>query len=495
MSDKSFEQQVREELSDLRMKPNAAVWESVAASLKKERKRRWVLWMFLLLAGLSGTAVWWLTQEQLPASELSNKNTIRQNTDSFVQTTTLPKEDEITIGVNSKKDNSLKADREEFSTKTGSSNSTPFSPARIKPASIYQTSVDKAKPIAKGISNAEAVSIVQENVLKKENEAQASANVIKIETVEKEEEKITRQNEKQDKTDTSISFVKKQDLKKDTVEIIKETALPKPVMSDSIQLKNSKTVKSNKWQWRVGFNAGTSGVRNSIRSLLEKTNSRAYENAFAGNSAPITGVPGTGSGAFNMKPVVRDAFAFGTFVEVMKKMGKKELHALGLTAGYHLYSTRTGVGNLNTGTVQFSNVNTTNDANRYYGVKDSASYTSYYHFIQLGLRYYQSLKWFKKVDMQWYAGIGVNMLLGSNGLHLGTMNTNTYLFENRSLLRTMQMDVSGGVDFGLGKSKQIYLGPEVQYMLSNLSKQPGVNQHLFRPSVRLSFLLNKGKKP
>ena len=49
MSDKSFEQQVKEELSDLRIKPNAAVWESVSASLQKERKRRWAIWLLVLL--------------------------------------------------------------------------------------------------------------------------------------------------------------------------------------------------------------------------------------------------------------------------------------------------------------------------------------------------------------------------------------------------------------------------------------------------------------
>jgi hypothetical protein len=95
--------------------------------------------------------------------------------------------------------------------------------------------------------------------------------------------------------------------------------------------------------------------------------------------------------------------------------------------------------------------------------------------------------------MQWYGGIGVNALLGSNGLHLGSFNAGAYLFENRSLLRSFQVDVSGGLDFGLGKSKKIYLGPQMQYMLSNLSKQPGVSQHLFRPSIRLSFLLDKRK--
>jgi hypothetical protein len=488
MSDKSFEQQVREELSDLRMKPNAAVWESVAASLKKERKRRWVLWMFFLLAGLSATALWWLTQEQTGVQELSNKNQVQENSGSFAQTKTLPQKDSTTgsSGIQTEKTGVI--NREEPLIKKGPSNTTILSATKVKPIQAYQPSI--ANTVVQPNEKVNSTSnVIDKAVLKDEKEAQSLTTTAQANIGQDTVKTITVQNEKEVKTDTS-SFTKTQGINKDTIAVITETEPVKPILPDS-SLSKKQSAKASKWQWRIGFNAGTSGVRNSIRSLLENTNSRAYDNAFSGNSAPITG---GGSGTVNsMKPVVRDAFSFGSFIEVLKKMGKKEQHALGLTAGYHLYSTRTGVGSLNTGTVQFSNVNTTNDANKYYGVKDSASYTSYYHFIHLGLSYYQSLKWFKKIDMQWYAGVGVNALLGSNGLHLGSMNTNSYLFQNRSLLRTIQMDIAGGLDFGLGKSRQIYLGPQVQYMLSNLSKQPGVNQHLFRPSVRLSFLLDKGK--
>jgi hypothetical protein len=489
MSDKSFEQQVREELSDLRMKPTAAVWETVAASLKKERKRRWVLWIFFLLVGLSGATLWWLTQEQLPASELSKKNNTTQHSDSLVPSTTLSKEDKAIITADTK---TVKTERDQSTIKKNSSGTTAFIQTTIKPVSVNKSSIDNEEAGEKEKSNQET-RVIAKDISKKENETQGSVNVVKTETTEREAGNSTQQNEKQQKADT-VSVISTQDLKKDTTETIKQIDPVKPALVDSSAPGKNKIAKATKWQWRIGFNAGTSGVRNSIRSLLENNNSRAYDNAFSGNSAPITGPPGGVSGAAaNTKPVVRDAFSFGVFMELVRKLGKKEKHAIGLTAGYHLFSTRTGVGSLNTGTVQFSNVNAFNDANKYYGVKDSASYTSYYHFIQLGLRYYQSLKWFKKVDMQWYAGIGVNALLGSNGLHLGAMNTNAYLFQNRSLLRTMQMDISGGVDIGLGKSKQIYLGPQVQYMLSNLSKQPGVNQHLFRPSLRLSFALDKRK--
>ncbi len=86
MSDKSFEQQVREELSDLRMKPNAAVWESVAASLQKERKRRWALWMVVLLTAIAGATFWWQMGET--------------TTDKLTSNTVLPSDEKNDAGTN-----------------------------------------------------------------------------------------------------------------------------------------------------------------------------------------------------------------------------------------------------------------------------------------------------------------------------------------------------------------------------------------------------------
>ncbi|MGV3595287.1 MAG: hypothetical protein ACO1NK_08555, partial [Sediminibacterium sp.] len=58
MPNKSFEEQVREELSGLRINPNNVVWQSVAASLEQKRRRRWAIWLLTLLVGLSGASFW-----------------------------------------------------------------------------------------------------------------------------------------------------------------------------------------------------------------------------------------------------------------------------------------------------------------------------------------------------------------------------------------------------------------------------------------------------
>ena len=491
MSDKSFEQQVREELSDLRMKPNAAVWEFVAASLKKDRKRRWAVWMVFLLAGISGTALWWVAQEQSKGIEFSKINQVKNNIPAKNQSETVVVSDSTIL---------YKDQQHKHTAATLVQES----------ENLAESARDKTNAIAKATvisqlksNNATILSVENEN--KKEEVviqriADSGNKVISV-AVDEQKKSVLLSDSVLPKTEaltTSlqqglVSVIQDSITKEMSDAIIKKTDYNPSIVSDSIKQMSKSNKKISKWQWRIGVSMGTSGVRNSLRTLLEKRNENAYTNAFTGNATPIT-PPGTGtSNAGNTKLVVRDAFSVGGSVELLRKMGKKEQHAVGLTAGYYLYKTTTGVGNENTGTVQFSNVDRANEENKYYSIKDSAKYTSYYHFIQLGLKYYRSVKWLKKTDMQLYGGIAVNALLGSNGLHLGTNNTGIYLFKNNSLLRSLQMDISGGIDFSLGKSRQMYFGPQVQYMLSNLSKQPGVNQHLFRPSVRLSFLLDKRK--
>lgn len=486
MSDKSFEQQVREELSDLRIKPNAAVWDSVAASLKKEKKRRWALWMFFLLAGLSVTSIWWMTQFNGKEEVISQQKQVTE-----------PKHNTETISAPSA---TLQPTIEKSGIVTGN-----FQSAK-ELTSKSSTNLNASKIISKSFTDVPIGKL--ETTLKKDG------LITQIPVTEKLTErkwadtfvnKIATEKELRDEsftnaattgtTDLSANSSTQNIIKTDSAITQQENVLQRLTdPTDSVAPK--KETKKNKWQWRAGTNFGFSGIRNSLRSLFEKTNENAYSNAFMGNGSPIITPPGSAgsSGSNNNTPVVRDAFSYGAFVELTRPFGKRSQHAISFISGYQLYTTKTGIGAINNGTVQFNNVNRTNEANRYYSIKDSASYTSNYHFLQLGIRYAHSLNWFKKTEMHWYGGIGTNILITSNGLHLGNNGSGTYLFQNKSLIRPVQLDISGGIDIGLGKKKTIYVGPQVQYFLSNLSKQPGVNQHLFRPSIRMGININRINK-
>lgn len=64
MPDRSFEQQVQEELADLRIQPGTASWQVVETSLKKERKRRWLLWLLALMLCCGSSWLWWEAQKE-----------------------------------------------------------------------------------------------------------------------------------------------------------------------------------------------------------------------------------------------------------------------------------------------------------------------------------------------------------------------------------------------------------------------------------------------
>lgn len=487
MSDKSFEQQVREELSDLRIKPNAAVWDSVAASLKKEKKRRWALWMFFLLAGLSVASLWWMSQfnnkeEVISQQKHATEPKHNTETNSMPPATLQPgieKTDIVTGNIQSAKNLTAKS-RANFNGSNITSKSLADAPVGKIESTLTKDGLITQIPVTEKLPGRKWMDTSLNKIAtEKETREETFTNTITTGTTD-----LSANTSTQDIHNADSTIAQQKNESQRLTENV-----------DSVVTKNE--TKKNKWQWRAGTNLGVSGIRNSLGSLFEKTNENAYNNAYMGNASPITGPPGSSGsvGSGNNKPVVRDAYSFGAFLELARPFGKRLQHAISFTSGYQLYTTRTGIGAFNNDTAQSNNPNRSNEASSYYSIKDSASYTSNYHFLQLGIRYAHRLNWFKKTEMHWYGGIGANILIAGNGLHLGYHGSGgTYLFQNKSLIRSVQMDISVGIDIGLGKTKTIYVGPQVQYFLSNLSKQPGVNQHLFRPSIKMAVNINRINK-
>jgi len=465
MPNKSFEEQVREELSGLRIKPNDAVWETVAASLQQKRKRRWAIWLLTLLVGLSGASFWLLLE---PSSQtlISSKSI---HSDSAQQK--IPK-----VGNSAIKE----------STK-GSSNVSEEEKLDYKGTSLKKK--ESSVPISTSIKLEASTKQQKDNIQKELIQSSVLVNDI-----------TTSASSKQLNTVQPLSPVST--TKKDSGLIIheivgiSETASIGQLQYDTAtsvsidtQKKADKQKKAPHWKWRFAVQGGKSGIRNSLGSLLSSTTADSYSGFFS-NANPNSPQTGTAS-LFPSRIQSKDHFSAGISIEMIRTIGKKKKNSIGLQLGYDLYQTRTRIGNINSGTLQFSNVNRSNEAAVYYGVNDSANYIASYHFIRLGVNFYRSLNWIRKVNLRWYGGIGSNTMISGNGLHLGTANNNIYYFKNRSLLQTVQLDFSSGFEMALGKQKRLFVAPQVQYMLSNLSKQAGVNQHLFRPSIKLSWQLSK----
>lgn len=460
MPNKSFEEQVREELSGLRIKPNDVVWQSVAASLQQKRRRRWAIWLFTLLAGLSGASFWLLIAS-------------KEETSKSLQSVQ-PKTKQVII---------QKTEAAQINPSTKTSSPLPESLIPITNRTAYQK-IDQADVTVTPTDLLVSTKTTNKNELASVSSQEITSSTLSI-------------NANTEQADLPITHSKN-----DSVLIIpeiigiSETATIGLLQYDTIAVIAQETLthskKVSQWNWKAELLIGKSGIRNSLGSLFEGSSNAAYNN-FIGSGLSTTASPG--SGPINLiRPKVQDHFSFGTSVEMSKTIGKKKKNSLGIQVGYQFYQTKYRIGGINSGTLQFSNVNRSNESNVYYGVRDSVNYIASYHFIRLGLQWYRSLNWLKQTELRWYAGVGANLLVSSNGLHVGIANNNIYYFKNRSLLRNMQFDAVTGLEIGIGKQKRLFVGPQIHYMLSNVSKQNGFNQHLYRPSIKMSLLLSKSKK-
>lgn len=465
MPNKSFEEQVREELSGLRIKPNDAIWESVAASLQQKRKRRWAIWFLTLLVGLSGASFWFFIEQQ-PLTSASVKSKITSDTQKKSSIA-----DDLEIKASIK--NSPKSSDNEILSQINIPDrrvrlASPVSNTFLQPAA-------KAKKINVQKELPQSVVPVSDTL--------SSSMIVDANSVATATQVSTPQKDSQFVIPSIVGISEKAVI--DSVQNKTVLSVSRDTVSPSYKQK-----KISKWKWRLAVQGGQSGVRNSWGSLFRANSADAYTGFFTSSNLPSS--PSTGAGSFASSRIKsNDHLSLGVSIEMIRTFGKKKKNSVGLQLGYDLYQTLTRIGNSNTGTLQFSNVNRANESSVYYGVNDSANYIASYHFIRLGVQYYRSLKWIPKTDLRWYAGIGFNTMISGNGLHLGTANNNLYYFKNRSLLRTAQLDITTGIEFALGKHKRLFVAPQAMYMLSNISKQAGVNQHLFRPTIKVAWQLSK----
>ncbi len=461
MPNKSFEEQVREELSGLRIKPNDVVWQSVAASLQQKRRRRWAIWLLTLLVGLSGASFWLLI-----ASKEETSTTIQSAQPKTKQAVTPQIEESAQIKPSTKISSPLPASAKRNTNRT----------AHQKNNQVDETVIPTDLSLSTKTNNSKEITPI--------NTPEMTSSTLSMHV-------------KTEQTDLSITHPKKDSvLMIPEVMGISETASIGLLQYDTVVVTPLETEirpkKASQWNWKAELLIGKSGIRNSVGSLFEGSSNAIYNNFIGSGLSTITS-PGTGP--INLiRPKVQDHFSFGTSIEMSKTIGKKKKNSLGIQVGYQLYQTKYRIGSSNSGTVQFSNVNRANESNVYYGVSDSVNYIASYHFIRLGLQWYRSLNWLKQTELRWYAGVGTNLMISSNGLHVGIANNNIYYFKNRSLLRNMQFDAVTGLEIGIGKEKRLFVGPQIHYMLSNVSKQSGFNQHLYRPSIKMSLLLSKSKK-
>src|SRR6187401_2025598 len=506
MPENEFEKKVSFEMQELRFKPSANVWLRVEERIKKKRKKRIFVVLFLL-AGLALLGYWQrgnLFGEQkndivktVPTNspgeehkEVNSKSTNEKNNSSVIkQNTETSKPEETKNTTDNTVDNKLTDDRPVVD-KTD--------------ITVSKNEINKPKKNNEGVngkpgsvknkkSNKPAVSIaiVSANPKRKNGVVDDPSKDLKTNSETTTKQAKVDQSEEipvESKIDSAKAVIGEQEkdttTKKDTLLKAEPTKDPTPQVS-------KKDLSEKKWKWGLHVTPGISSLNDNSISFggLKSADAFAYQNP-------------TGSGTATPPPVrqepseVKAGFAFQIGGFAQRQLSSRTSFSLGLQYGYysnvlHIGNTR---GPLNSNAL-FSGVLDRNANQVYNAGGDTMKYTNHYHFIELPFLFQWQLNKNKAKPFTWSIGFSVGQLISSNAIMYDTAFNGVY-YKNKSQLNKTQFSLSTGFSWTIANNKRVQwnLGPVADLHLSKLIDNPFENKrYLFFVGLRTGVLLNSKK--
>lgn len=510
MPENEFEKKVSSELQGLKVKPSETVWIRVEERIRKKKKRR-VFMIVFLLAGIALLGYWqWdnflgeskgdITKTETPSQE-KNTSANRSDQDTNNENKIDDKTQEVKTNVESKDvdDKKLlnidKASKRipsdvskdkitEQKTINRKKNSGPAVQGKGKPGNNKKISKPGQKKVV-ALTDADlAILSIDDPKTVKDT---ATAKDIDDDNVNPDKnQNFNPTNNKIDaiKVDT---LVKKVDVKKDSLAKKVDSVL-KAVAVDSPIVNIPKKPSNKTWKWGAQFIPGISFLNeNGFSISMEKSaDALNYQNPSSGS-----GTVAPGQKPSEVKPGF--AFQLGGFIQ--RQLTQKTNLSLGLQYGF--YSTRIGIGLRRDSLLRFANLfSSMGEANSVYNAGgDTIHYTNRYHFIELPLRFQWQLNKNKTWPISWNAGASVSYLFATNALMYDTAFNGIY-YQNKKLLNRTQLSLSTGISFTIANNRRMQwgLGPFIDFHLNKLVDNPFERKkYLLFTGVRTSVLFNSKK--
>lgn len=470
MGGRSFEEQVREEMDGLRIRPDDSVWQNLETKLGQKKKKRWVIWLFFTGLGLFCLFSAWYV--------------ITQNK---MQVTDQPA---ITIAPG----NSFGGSREKAVVKEGNvteeDNHMPL--PVLKGRQAFALPDKNGEPVQMQDDDEKLTKDVSGRDSEKSGKKQTVGVISSTAQGEGPEKKQSGQtfSEEPNQSKTEHSRLVQQvdiEIKKDSGSQSPQLPLQELHHTDSgnpgggIKKSSGKIPLKYSWQFSLATYAGQSGMRKEIGKSLMNQN-------VLSSVIPPFSMPG-GNNNFRI-PSLQDAASFGFSAELSKQVSKRA--GVSFAFGYNLYQTRIGVGRKIDSVVLGNMVGQTAN-NGYFISSDSVAYQNRFHFLQAEIAGFLQYPLTKTVSLRWSTGAGAALLLGSNALQYNEVRG--VLYANNSLLNKLQWNVSTNLEFGLGKQPLIYAGPQLNWFITSPYKTTvSADQHLFRLAIKARVVLTKKRK-
>ena len=435
MQENEFEKQVQQKMDELKLIPSDAVWQKIEPQIRKEKRRRFILFVLpiILIGFLYGGYVLLNRSNPINETKQLTKNSIKEK-DTIQKTKT---------GFDSIKNSEAIIE-----------NKNPISQNRI----TKQNAKQKLK--TKGKLNMTVIHISDESIVKESPNKKISDTSQKIidngslssNIKNPEQEKILPVEES--KTDTT-TILKDETAVDHFTDSIKN--IPEKKNENAIDTPHNKTIppKKHLWNWGFTFSAGRSGMANNLlSSLFGSSQDKSLSSNFSVTPSPVNPVP------IPAASLIKSSIAFIVGISVERKINKLTF-ITGLN--YKLFSTTSTTG--------------TDSANYFRATSNVNTYHNYYNYLELPVGIKFQIAHLKKIKLIWSIGSSIAQLIGSNALQFNS--TGLYYHDN-SLFNKTQFGFNTALDVNLfsNQNREFLVGPYFNYGISKIASQ-GYNQHHF----------------
>ena len=508
MPENEFEKKVSSQMQELKVKPSEKVWLQVEERIRKKKKRR-VFMILFLLAGLGLLGYWqWdhmFTNKKTSVADSTTKpstegkltpdatfNNREKEESPTVRKPDQPKKEEgsgnttLTVSKKDKKNQSNQIVQPKKIEETEIKSTIRKTPVSKNRSTDLNAIADQPK-VAKSPKDDVAVSGVLDKEPVKENKpaiVNDLTNIKKEPVVVKVDSAVTSKPDFPIMTNDSL-VINSENKKVTEVNITDSTKKKEERLKDSAAIiKKDHAIK--KWKWGFELTPGISSLNEEMFSFDMNKMADAY-------AAPQTGT-GSGVPQSRVEPATSSSgFSFQAGVFAKNQMTKRSSILLGLRYGY--YSDRIRVGG-----VSVFNTNSTNTAFQNAGVFYRASntyrdLTNRYHFLELPLSYHVRLNKNQQKPFTANLGFSLSRMIASNAVMYDTSFGGIY-YKNSSQLRKIQFSLSAGLSWTIlnERSLQWSVGPVADIHVNKWLDNPfEKKKYLVFVGFRSAILFNSKK--
>lgn len=492
-----FEHNVQRKMEELRISPSDAVWNGVENEIRKNKRKRRVLFLMPLLL-VFGIGAYWAIQPSSPSS-IAEKNTKPDSNDKSV--TQNPATHPVTPPLPET------GDPGSHSTDAGAVKNIPGGQdLHSEPAHPPQQSLagngtsNKETKRAPGVGTKRHYNKFLPSAASKNTAYNRSAGEV---LNNNKKQSITRQNDTRSKEadikDAVIADVAKDDInaidkskEQDAVKKEEQVATNTDTLAAVPTIETAKEAskvaspgKARESKWQFGFQGGA-GV-SKLASGFSAFSSSRYMDVAGGitnnNNPQPPNVPA--------KPAtLKDGFSWNAGLFVQRSLGNRLKISAALQ--YMLYSTNSNIGSRVDSIALFNNnFSTTVLVSRYYRNGRDNNYHSRYHLVELPVSLQVQLNRSKQLPFHWSSGFSIGYLTSSNGLQYD--GSTGYYYKDDELFQRVQYGFHTGLSLTLfNKSKHpLEIGPQFHYKFSDILKNSSDRRHLLGGSLAMRWYLSK----